>query len=119
MIESDSCARFHCIKDSIYSDGHVGFCEYRNKLLTLRTVGAKVLHVAPQSGSVAHYAAGIIGKKPRLQSFVYHVYKLLISQTIGILQGRMGIHSWDVPVVQVHSTSGYIVRKQLLAVGHF
>ena len=66
MTGSGSCAGFHCIKDFIYSDGHVGFCEYRYKRLTICTVSAKALHVALQSGSVAYYAAGIRGKEPRL-----------------------------------------------------
>ena len=66
MIESSSCARFHCIKDSMYSDSPVGFCEYRHKLLVVHTVGAKALHVASQSGSVAFYTAGVIGTEPRL-----------------------------------------------------
>lgn len=73
VIKSGSCARFYCIKDSIYSDGRLGFCEYRHKLLTICTVGANALHVAPQSGSVAFYAAGIGGKQPRPRSLACRV----------------------------------------------
>ena len=69
-VGSGSCARVHYIKHSIYSDGRVGFCEYKHKLLTLRTAGAKALHVAPQSGSVAYYAVGVSGKKPPLPSLL-------------------------------------------------
>ena len=82
-------------------------------------MGAKALHVAPQSGSVAYYAAGISGKQPRLPSLVYRAYKLLISHPIGILRGKMGIHDWDITFAQAGSTNLQIVRKQLVAVGHF
>ena len=114
VIESRSYARFHCIKDFVYSDGHFGFCEYRHKLLTIRTVGD-----GTQSGSVAFYAAGIIGTESRLPSLVYRVYKILISQTIGILRGKLGIHDWDISFAQANAPSLQIVRKQLLAVDHF
>ena len=111
VIGSGSCARFHGIKDSIYSDRHVGFCEYRHKLLTICRVSAKALHVALQSGSIGFYAAGIRGKEPRLASLFQPVYKLLISHLIGILRGKMGIHDWDITFAQSESTNLQIVRK--------
>ena len=66
---------FNVLKTVIHSDGHRGICEYRHKLLTTRTVSAKTLHVAPQCGSVAYYAAGMSGKEPSLSSLAYCVYK--------------------------------------------
>ena len=107
------------IKDSIYSDRHLGFCEYRHKLPTMCTVSAKALLVALQSGSVAFYAAGISGKEPHLASLFQLVYKLFMSHLIGILQGKMGIHDWDITFAQADSPNLQMVRKQLLAISHF